>query len=155
MRQPLTASNSQWRSTWEKKICYLYIKFCIGRQLSVSKRHWVCLQNVIGNSGGQKILRGQISVDNKLNAGQIDTQTLQMGRKTSLKLFSGTELKIIKLICQELTSTQIATRLGLNKRTLEERRTIILRKTKSKNVVGIVKYAIKHGIVKLTIKKIK
>lgn len=56
------------------------------------------------------------------------------------------ELKVLKFICEELTNRQIATKLKLSVRTIEGIRREIARKTKSKNVVGTVKYALKHRI---------
>lgn len=60
--------------------------------------------------------------------------------------FTPTELKIIKLICRQKNSGDIAEDMGLSKRTIEGYRETILRKTKSKTLVGIVLYAVKHGI---------
>ena len=69
--------------------------------------------------------------------------------------FSPRQIKVMQLICQEFTHKQIATKLKINARTLEDTRTSILIKTNSKNAVGIVKYAIRHGFYKLTLKKKK
>jgi len=56
------------------------------------------------------------------------------------------EIKVIELICQECSSPEIAIKLKLSHRTVEGRRYKILQKTKSKNVVGIVKFAVKNRI---------
>lgn len=60
--------------------------------------------------------------------------------------FTPTEVKIIKLICRQKNSGEIAEQLGLSKRTVEGYRETILRKTGSKTLVGIVLYAVKHGL---------
>jgi DNA-binding NarL/FixJ family response regulator len=62
------------------------------------------------------------------------------------ELFTETEIEVIKLICQEFTHIEMAAKLKINARTLEKRRASIMRKTKARNVVGIVKYAIKNKI---------
>ncbi|WNJ16195.1 response regulator transcription factor [Pontibacter sp. G13] len=57
------------------------------------------------------------------------------------------ELDVLKLICEELTSAEIADKLFLSKRTVEGHRTSLLNKTGARNTVGLVIYALKAGIV--------
>lgn len=59
------------------------------------------------------------------------------------------ELTILKLICQEWTSSEIAERVGLSAKRVEGIRLELLNKTKSRNMVGLVKYAIKMKIYTL------
>ncbi len=59
------------------------------------------------------------------------------------------QLKVLKLICQELQSKEIAERLGLSVRTIEGIRLLLLKDTKSKGAIGLVKYAIKNKIYTL------
>jgi DNA-binding CsgD family transcriptional regulator len=63
---------------------------------------------------------------------------------TSQIEFNPTEIRIIKLICRQLSAKEIADKLGLSFRTVEEYRMRIMKKTKSKNVVGIALFAVKH-----------
>ncbi len=56
------------------------------------------------------------------------------------------ELVIIKLICQEYTSDEIAEKIGISTKRVEGIRLELLKKTKSRNVVGLVKYAIRNKI---------
>ena len=58
------------------------------------------------------------------------------------------EIEVIKLICEQLTSKEIAAALGLSQRTVDTYRDIIQKKTKSKNMVGVVLYAVKYGLYK-------
>jgi len=62
--------------------------------------------------------------------------------------FSEKELEIIKLICEQHASKQIAAATNLTHRTVEKYRDNIMEKTGSTNVVGIVVYAIRNGIYK-------
>lgn len=64
-------------------------------------------------------------------------------------IFSKTELKIIKLLCRQFTNAEIAENLEKSIRTIEGYRKGLLEKTKSKNSVGIVIYALKKGIHKI------
>jgi DNA-binding CsgD family transcriptional regulator len=57
------------------------------------------------------------------------------------------ELRIVKLICKQLTSKEIADKVGLSYRTVEEYRGNIEKKIGAKNSVGIALYALKHGII--------
>ena len=59
------------------------------------------------------------------------------------------EKDILKLIMDELSSAEIAEKLNLSLRTVETHRKNILRKTGAKNIVGVIKYAVKHQIVTL------
>ena len=57
------------------------------------------------------------------------------------------DFQIIKLICQEKTSKEIAIKLGKSKRTIENSRLAIIKIIGCKNVIGVVRYAINEGIV--------
>jgi DNA-binding NarL/FixJ family response regulator len=57
------------------------------------------------------------------------------------------ETEVLKGICNELTTAQIAEQLFLSPRTIEGIRTTLIDKLGVKNVAGLVVYAIKNGIV--------
>jgi DNA-binding NarL/FixJ family response regulator len=59
---------------------------------------------------------------------------------------SGREKEIISMICQELTSAEIAEKLYLSPLTVETHRRNILRKTNSRTIVGLIKFAIENKI---------
>ena len=61
---------------------------------------------------------------------------------------SAQELRIVKLICKQLTSKEIAEQVGLSYRTVEEYRGNIEKKIGAKNSVGIAIYALKQGIIR-------
>ncbi len=60
--------------------------------------------------------------------------------------FTEKETEIIKLICEQYASKEIADKTSLTYRTVEKYRAIILEKTGSKNMAGVVVYAIRHGM---------
>jgi len=73
------------------------------------------------------------------------------------RLFSGTadrhddelsesDLKMIKLICDEHTTDEIADIMCMSKHSVNQYRSKLLKKTNSKNIAGIVRYAINNGI---------
>ena len=63
--------------------------------------------------------------------------------------FTKKEIEVIKLICQQASNKEIASKLFLSMRTIEGYREKIQEKMKAKNVAGIVVYAIKSGIYEI------
>ena len=57
------------------------------------------------------------------------------------------EIDILKLVCEELNSQEIADQLFISKHTAETHRRNLLSKTGCKNSVGLVKYAIDNGYI--------
>jgi DNA-binding NarL/FixJ family response regulator len=60
--------------------------------------------------------------------------------------FNEKELEIIQLICRENTNKEIGEKLYMSVRTVEGYRLRILEKMRVKNSVGLVVYAIQHGL---------
>jgi DNA-binding NarL/FixJ family response regulator len=63
------------------------------------------------------------------------------------KHLSEREVEVLKLIVEEYTSEQIAEKLFISKRTVDTHRINILTKTKSKTLVGLIKYAVRNGLI--------
>lgn len=61
--------------------------------------------------------------------------------------FTKIEQEILELICEELTTQEIADKLCKSKRTIESSRTLMMQKIGARNVVGLVMYAVKHKMV--------
>ncbi len=57
------------------------------------------------------------------------------------------EIEILELICNELTMKEIGDKLFLSEQTIHTHRKNLMKKTKVKNAVGLVKYAIQHRII--------
>jgi DNA-binding CsgD family transcriptional regulator len=57
------------------------------------------------------------------------------------------EIEIIKLICEGCTNKEIGQRLFLSTRTIEGYRLKIAEKTTTSNIVELVLYAIRNGII--------
>ncbi len=62
--------------------------------------------------------------------------------------FNEKEIQIIKLICEQYASKEIAEKTSLTHRTVEKYRDHIMEKTGARNMAGIVIYAIREGIYK-------
>jgi DNA-binding NarL/FixJ family response regulator len=63
------------------------------------------------------------------------------------KTLSEREIAIVRLICLEMNSKEIAEKLCISARTIEGLREGILKKIGAKNSAGIVMYAMKSGII--------
>lgn len=66
---------------------------------------------------------------------------------TYTSLLSSREIEILQHIANGLSSNEIADKLFLSSKTIETHRTNIMRKLNIRNVVGLVKFAIKSGLV--------
>lgn len=60
------------------------------------------------------------------------------------------ETEILKKVCEGKTNKEIATNLNLSASTIDFHKTKIYIKTRCSNVVGLLKYALRNGLVELT-----
>ncbi|SHG50373.1 response regulator transcription factor [Flavobacterium johnsoniae] len=79
-------------------------------------------------------------VSSKNSKGNLETSFL-----------SPREIEILQLICQQKTTSEIAEHLFLSPRTVEGHRNNLLLKTESRNIAGLVVYAIQNEIAVLTL----
>lgn len=59
------------------------------------------------------------------------------------------EKEVIKLICMQYSTKEIADKLFINHRTVEGHRNNLMLKTESKNIAGLVVFALQHRIINL------
>jgi DNA-binding CsgD family transcriptional regulator len=59
------------------------------------------------------------------------------------------ELRVLKLIFAEKSNEQIAVKLNRSVNTIRFHRKNLFRKTKSKTIIGLMKYALKRKLVKI------
>lgn len=57
------------------------------------------------------------------------------------------EIEVLQLVCEQLTAEEIAERLFISVKTVNGHRNNLLQKTGSRNMAGLVMYALKKGIV--------
>jgi len=77
-------------------------------------------------------------LQNKLTKSNLDTTYL-----------TSREIKILELICEQKNSSEIAEHLFISQRTVEGHRNNLMYKTDSRNIAGLVVYAIQNKIVSL------
>jgi DNA-binding NarL/FixJ family response regulator len=79
---------------------------------------------------------------------EIISRSSQYMRGAEQDLFTDRELQIIQLICEGLSSKQIAYTLSLKTRTIESYREKIMMKMDVNNSAGLVIYAVNHALYK-------
>ncbi|MEL6538694.1 MAG: response regulator transcription factor [Bacteroidota bacterium] len=57
------------------------------------------------------------------------------------------EMEVLKLLAEEYTTSEIADKLHLSKHTVESHRKNMLGKFNVKNSVGLIRYALEHGLI--------
>jgi DNA-binding NarL/FixJ family response regulator len=78
------------------------------------------------------------------NMADLTNETIE----EKLPNLSEREIEIITLIAQELSTNQIAEKLFLSPATVETHRHNILKKLGIKNSIGLVKFALKNGLIR-------
>ncbi len=63
-----------------------------------------------------------------------------------MELLTTREIEVLKLIVQELTSDEIAQKLFISKKTVDNHRTHLLEKTGCKSTIGLVKFALRNQL---------
>ncbi len=63
------------------------------------------------------------------------------------ELLTERETEVLQLICEQKSSTEIGEVLNISSRTVDGHRNNLLSKTDSKNVVGLVVFAIQNNLV--------
>ncbi len=63
--------------------------------------------------------------------------------------FSVKEIEIIRLICRQKTAREISKEVYLSERTVEQYRSNITRRIGAKNIAGVIRFALQHGIINL------
>lgn len=70
-----------------------------------------------------------------------------MPYKKNQLIFSDRELEVIRLVCEDYSSKEIASKLHLSHRTIESHRVNVMEKMNVKSVAGLVAYAYTNGLV--------
>lgn len=67
------------------------------------------------------------------------------------KTISEREIDVLKKLCEQKTAKEIASELFISPRTVEGHRKKLLEKTNSKNLAGLILYAVENAVYKVTI----
>ena len=78
--------------------------------------------------------------------GKISAEFTQLDKQNA-PMLTKKEQAVLKLIAQEFTNQEIAEQLNCGIRTVDTHKRNLIRKLEVKNVVGLVKYALKMGVI--------
>jgi DNA-binding NarL/FixJ family response regulator len=95
----------------------------------------------------QKIINGQLFFSNDVTVEMLKTITQPKQHQIETISLTPRELEIVRLIADELNNAQIGEKLFISERTVETHRKNIFRKTNTKSVAGLIKYAIEHKVI--------
>lgn len=88
------------------------------------------------NDNVMQVIQDDIISDSKSNKSAFDEDFL-----------TNREREVLTLICQQLSTNEIAEKLFISSRTVEGHRTNLMIKTESKNIAGLVVYAIQNKLL--------
>jgi two-component system response regulator DegU len=80
---------------------------------------------------------------------QIKNEQYSEESDTPYEIFSEREIEIIKCVFLQLSTTEIAKKLHISKTTVETHRARIIKKTNSRNFIGVLLYVVKHDLFPL------
>lgn len=86
----------------------------------------------------------------KIIMDNLNTTTETTGSKDESKsILSAREIEVLQLMAREYNNVQIADKLFISERTVEAHRRSIFIKTKTRTIVGLIKYAINKGLIEI------
>lgn len=94
----------------------------------------------------QEVYEGRIFLDPHVQHVLVEQLTQNRNSRTAIHL-TRRENEILKLIAEEHSNQEIADRLFISLRTVETHRLNITQKLSAKNTVGLVKEAMKRGLI--------
>lgn len=108
---------------------------------------------IVKNTGKQELLEainkvanGGMFFSDEVSAEIMKAVTEPQIKEEAISL-TPREIEIVKLIAKEFSNLQIAETLFISERTVETHRKNIFRKTNTKSVVGLIKYAIEKKLL--------
>lgn len=97
----------------------------------------------------QTVTRGKVylsaEISSKLVEGKLRPANLE--KESPLEILSPREKEILQLIAEEHTSAEIAKLLFISEKTVEKHRANLMEKLKVRNLVGLVRLAVKYRLV--------
>jgi two-component system response regulator DegU len=96
----------------------------------------------------KKVMRNDFYFSTQLSGMLINNLTRKkIHEENIVQSFTEKEIKILELICKQYTAAEIGEQLNQSVRTIEGYRRKLLEKTNSKNLAGLVVFALKNNLV--------
>ncbi|MCF8464092.1 MAG: response regulator transcription factor [Flavobacteriales bacterium] len=107
---------------------------------------------ILKHSTKEEIIRAIVDVAEDKQYFSTDVLTkisgeFAKGDKAKNPMLTKKEAEVLRLIAQEFTNQEIADKLDCGIRTVDTHKRNLIKKLEVKNVVGLVKYALKMGVV--------
>jgi len=107
---------------------------------------------ILKHSSKDEIIKAIVAVAEKKQHFSTEVLTkisgeFAMGSKPGAPMLTKKESEVLRLIAHEFTNQEIADNLDCGIRTVDTHKRNLIKKLEVKNVVGLVKYAIKMGVV--------
>lgn len=93
------------------------------------------------------IADGNTYYSNEILSIMMEKVRKEKKQEEEIRELSEREKEVLRLIAMEFSSEQIAEKLFISRRTVDTHRQHIFEKTKAKTIVGLIKFAIRNGIV--------
>ena len=94
-----------------------------------------------------KISAGQLFFSNEVSLEMMKAMTEPQSQHKEVVNLTSREIEIVKLIAEEFNNAKIGEKLFISERTVETHRKNIFRKTNTKSVAGLIKFAIEQKII--------
>ncbi len=95
-------------------------------------------------SNGKKFFSGEVTIALSTS---LDSGNSSLSDSSLLSMLSTREIEILKSIAEGLSNKEIAARLFVSQRTIDTHRQNIMKKLNVRKVVGLIKFAIRNGLV--------
>ena len=92
---------------------------------------------------------GERYISQRLAHSLLDARRSAGPREYAVEVLTPTERSILKLVTEGKSNFEVAATIGLSPRTVETYRGRLMRKLGIENLPGLVRYAIRHGIIAL------
>src|SRR5690625_4813452 len=83
----------------------------------------------------------------KINNETLDNLIVDAQKKSLNHILSEREIQVLHLVLKEYSAYEVADKLHISKRTVENHKKNMMEKTDSKNFMGVVKYALSNRIL--------
>jgi len=96
--------------------------------------------------GIETVMRGKSFFSREVTEVIMENLQGKKSRAQAVTELTARETEVLKLIVKELTTHEIAEQLFISPNTVETHRKNLISKLNVKNVAGLVKYALQHGL---------
>lgn len=105
---------------------------------------------ILKNTGKEELIRAllKVSMGGMYFSDEVSMEMMRSNADTAKEIpLTPREIEIVELISKEMTNAEISEKLFISERTVETHRKNIFRKTDTKSVIGLLKWAIDRRLI--------